>query len=110
VAARSTIAQFANETAVVVTRYDRVKDGEGAIVRVHQKDLCQALGVPPSKKYQNEGGPTPAQIARLLRDAMPPRVGEDAVWRFADALIWNWPIAGTDATPRITRCCSPAIR
>lgn len=97
VAARSTIARFADETAVVVTRYDRVEDGEGAIVRVHQEDLCQALGVPPSQKYQNEGGPTPAQIARLLRDAMPPRVGEDAVWRFADALVWNWLIAGTDA-------------
>jgi serine/threonine-protein kinase HipA len=54
-------------------------------------------GSPPSKKYQNEAGPTPTQIARLLRDAMPPRVGEDAVWRFADALIWNWLIAGTDA-------------
>jgi len=97
VAARSTIAQFADETAVVVTRYDRIEGTEGAIVRVHQEDLCQALGLPPSQKYQNEGGPTPAQIARLLRDAMPPRIGEDAVWRFADALIWNWLIAGTDA-------------
>ena len=28
---------------------------------------------------------------------MPPRVADDAVWRFADALIWNWLIAGTDA-------------
>ena len=97
VAARSTISQFADETAVVVTRYDRIEGSQGAIVRVHQEDLCQALGMPPSQKYQNEGGPTPAQIARLLRDAMPPRVGEEAVWRFADALIWNWLIAGTDA-------------
>ena len=57
VAARSTISQFADETAVVVRRYDRVVHAEGAIVRVHQEDLCQALGVPPSQKYQNEGGP-----------------------------------------------------
>ncbi len=28
---------------------------------------------------------------------MPPRVADDAVGRFADALIWNWLIAGTDA-------------
>ena len=28
---------------------------------------------------------------------MPPRVADDAVRRFADALIWNWLIAGTDA-------------
>ena len=28
---------------------------------------------------------------------MPPQVADDAVRRFADALIWNWLIAGTDA-------------
>jgi serine/threonine-protein kinase HipA len=28
---------------------------------------------------------------------MPPAVAEEAVWRFADALIWNWLIGGTDA-------------
>jgi serine/threonine-protein kinase HipA len=28
---------------------------------------------------------------------MPPRAADDAVRRFADALIWNWLIAGTDA-------------
>jgi serine/threonine-protein kinase HipA len=97
IAARSTIAQFADETAVVVTRYDRRSGADGVIARVHQEDLCQALGIAPSDKYQNERGPTPAQIVRLLRNAMPPRVGEDAVRRFADALIWNWLIGGTDA-------------
>ena len=81
----------------MVTRYDRRLDADGIIARVHQEDLCQALRAPPSDKYQNEGGPTPAQIVRLLRNAMPPRVGEDAVGRFADALIWNWLLGGTDA-------------
>ncbi len=97
IAARSTIARFAEETAVVITRYDRIEDADKGIARVHQEDLCQALGVPPSAKYQNEGGPTPARIARLFRDAMTPQAGEEAVHRFADALIWNWLIAGTDA-------------
>ncbi len=97
IAARSRVAQFAGETAVVITRYDRIGDADKEITRVHQEDLCQALGVPPSGKYQNEGGPTPARIARLLRDAMTPQAGEEAVRRFADALIWNWLIAGTDA-------------
>jgi serine/threonine-protein kinase HipA len=96
-AARTTVSRFGAETAVVVTRYDRRAGPGGEILRVHQEDLCQALGVPPSRKYQNEGGPGPAQIARLLREAMPPAVADDAVWRFADALIWNWVVAGTDA-------------
>ena len=51
----------------------------------------------PSRKYQNEGGPGPAGVARLLRQTMPPPVADEAVWRFFDALIWNWLIAGTDA-------------
>lgn len=95
-AARTTVASFAGESAVVVDRYDRVAIA-GAVRRVHQEDLCQALAVPPSRKYQNEGGPTPAQIAALLRAAMPPAVAADSVRRFADALIWNWLIGGTDA-------------
>lgn len=97
VAARTTIARFADETAVVVTRYDRRTTAGDGVIRVHQEDLCQTLGILPSLKYQNEGGPTPAQIGRLLRDSMPPRVAEEAVWRFADALIWNWLLGGTDA-------------
>lgn len=34
--------------------------------RVHQEDLCQALAVPPTRKYQNEGGPGPRDIASAL--------------------------------------------
>lgn len=95
-AVHTRVARFAGETSVVVTRYDR-RFGEGRVLRVHQEDLCQALGVHPSRKYQNEGGPGPTDIADLLRAAMPHDAAEEAVWRFADALIWNWLIAGTDA-------------
>ena len=95
-AVHTTIERFDGESAVIVDRYDRVERRE-RITRVHQEDLCQALGVPPDRKYQNEGGPSPRDIVRLLRRAMPPRLADDAVWQFADALIWNWLIAGTDA-------------
>lgn len=62
-----------------------------------KEDLCQASAHSPSLKYQNEGGPSPADIAELFRSSMPGRIAVDAIWRFADALIWNWLIAGTDA-------------
>lgn len=88
-AARTAVARFDDETAVVVTRYDRV-ERDGSIVRVHQEDLCQALSVPPDRKHENEGGPGIERIGALLRDAMPARASERAVRRFADALIWNW--------------------
>jgi serine/threonine-protein kinase HipA len=96
VVARSRIARFGDETAVVVDRYDRqITNTE--VVRVHQEDLCQALGVPPTRKYQNDGGPAPSDIVGLFRRVMPARVAEEAVRWFVDALIWNWLIVGSDA-------------
>jgi len=53
--------------------------------------------VHPERKYQNRGGPGPGDIARLMRDVMPSRPADDAIWRFFDALAWNWLIVGTDA-------------
>lgn len=90
------MVQFAEESAIVVDRYDRRPNSNG-LARVHQEDVCQALGVAPARKYQNEGGPSPKDLAHLLRTSMPPRVADDAIWRFLDALAWNWLIAGTDA-------------
>jgi serine/threonine-protein kinase HipA len=95
-AARTQLERFGEESAVVVARYDRIEVG-ATMRRVHQEDLCQALGIPPSRKYQNEGGPSPSGIARLLRAVMAPATADEAVARFADALAWNWLIAGTDA-------------
>lgn len=96
VVARTRVAQFGEESVIVVDRYDR-RVVEGRLVRIHQEDVCQALGVQPSRKYQNEGGPSPKDVAQLLRAVMPPRVADEAIWRFLDALAWNWLIAGTDA-------------
>jgi serine/threonine-protein kinase HipA len=94
--ARTRVAQFGDESAIVVTRYDR-RTVDDEVRRIHQEDLCQAVGLPPSRKYQNEGGPGPTEIVALFRRAMAPRVATDAIWRFIDGLAWNWLIAGTDA-------------
>jgi serine/threonine-protein kinase HipA len=96
VVARTRIMRFGDETAVVVDRYDR-RVTDAGVVRVHQEDLCQAMSVHPARKYQNEGGPGPVDVVRLFRGALPPREAADATRRFADALIWNWLISGTDA-------------
>lgn len=98
-AARSSVATFEDERAIVVERYDRLGLNPGApIRRVHQEDICQALGLPPTAKYQNEGGPSPEQIIDLLRrEIRPTHAAEAHVARFVDALALNWIIAGTDA-------------
>jgi serine/threonine-protein kinase HipA len=96
VAARSRVESFEDQTAVVVDRYDRHRDGAD-VVRIHQEDLCQALGLPPSAKYQADGGPSPADVANLLRAVMPAKEAVEAIERFVEALAFNWIIAGTDA-------------
>ncbi len=90
--ASSEVKWFGEERAIVVSRYDRV-----GTERVHQEDLCQALGVHPALKYQNEGGPTPSDIASLFRAVMSSRTASDATNRFVEALLFNWLIGGTDA-------------
>ena len=95
-AAKTRIETFEDESAIVVERFDRTTQ-DGALIRVHQEDLCQALSIPPVRKYQSDGGPTPGQIAELIRSTIPGPDAETDVWRFADALAFNWLIAGTDA-------------
>jgi serine/threonine-protein kinase HipA len=52
----STVSHFGNEIAFVVERYDRVRSGRQWL-RIHQEDMCQALGIHPGRKYESEGGP-----------------------------------------------------
>lgn len=57
---------FENEPALIVTRYDRARCSNGDIVRLHQEDFCQALGVLPNQKYTSDGGPTTRDALTLL--------------------------------------------
>jgi len=54
---------------LLVRRYDRVVDPAGTIRRLHQEDFCQALGVPPGRKYEQEGGPRFDQCFGLVEAA-----------------------------------------
>lgn len=65
------------------------------VLRLHQEDLCQALGVHPVSKYQNQGGPSPEQIVKILESSSS-RPADD-VATFVNALAFNWVIGGTDA-------------
>ena len=93
-AAQSKVMRFGEEIAIVIERYDRQHKGND-IIRVHQEDICQTLGIMPTKKYQNEGGPGVADIVELLRAYSTDR--EDDLHTFVAALGFNWLIAGTDA-------------
>ena len=90
----STVQHFGDEIAIVIDRYDRVRS-EGRWSRIHQEDMCQALGIHPTRKYENDGGPGARTIAELLREQS--SNSEEDVRSFVDAIIFNWLIAGTDA-------------
>ena len=93
-AATSRVMRFNEEVAIVVERYDRLRSGND-IVRVHQEDVCQSLGIVPTRKYQNEGGPSIADIVDLLRTQSSDR--EADIQTFIHAVGLNWLIAGTNA-------------
>ena len=93
-AASSEVRRFEDEAAIVVKRYDRAWL-DGSIRRLHQEDMCQVLGLPPTRKYQNEGGPGCAELGEAIRTHSG-EPGDDA-WAFARAIMLNWIIGGTDA-------------
>ncbi|QBG89822.1 type II toxin-antitoxin system HipA family toxin [Xanthomonas oryzae] len=82
------------ETAICVKRYDRTRVN-GVLLRIHQEDTCQALGVMPHIKYQNQGGPGVEAISQLLwTHSSQPRQDVETLFQ---ALVFNYLIGGTDA-------------
>jgi serine/threonine-protein kinase HipA len=68
-AATTTVAQFHSTSVLVSERFDRQREDDGTIGRLHQEDACQALSIltrTPKQKYQSFGGPNLGAIARLL--------------------------------------------
>ena len=62
------IVRSNKESFYLIERYDRATDPDGNLVRIHQEDFCQALGVAPDQKYENEGGPSLKMCFGLLKE------------------------------------------
>ena len=79
---------------LLVERYDRDMTAE-PIRRLHQEDVCQALGRASDRKYQVDGGPTIVETVELLRNCSSvPAQDLPTFWR---ALVFNWLIGNCDA-------------
>ena len=79
---------------LVVERFDRAVDGE-SVVRLHQEDFCQALGIPPERKYEAEGGPNLRRCFELLRTVSAAPVLD--LGAFLEAIVFNLAIGNNDA-------------
>ena len=93
--AKSKVHKVLDRSFLLVERYDRLMDAQGHRQRLHQEDFCQALGVVPEMKYQNEGGPDLEQCFDLLRSATRPSAPQ--VLRLLDYVIFNALIGNHDA-------------
>ncbi len=93
--ARSLVHAVGDHRFLLVERYDRTHDASGNLTRLHQEDFCQALGVVPEMKYQNEGGPDLAQCFALVRQITRPSAPN--ILRLLDYVIFNALIGNHDA-------------
>ncbi len=91
--AKAEVGLVENIDYLLVQRYDRIAlrdspSGPGYLEREHQEDFCQALGISPDNKYQNEGGPSLKQCFALLRELSSAPVID--LQRLLDAVIFNF--------------------
>lgn len=91
--AKATIAAFGDTRALVVERFDRRWTRDGRLLRLPQEDGCQALGVPPSRKYEADGGPGIAQLLELLKASDDPAADQRML---LEAQIFFWLLGATD--------------
>lgn len=80
---------------LVVERYDRERSPEGQVIRIHQEDLCQALGLPASRKYEVEGGPSVSDAASLIRETVSTPARD--LPAFMETVAFNYLIGNGDA-------------
>jgi serine/threonine-protein kinase HipA len=92
--ANTTIEDFAGQRVLCVERFDRQVHSSGAwIMRLPQEDFCQVHGVPPTRKYEADGGPGVTDIARILASS---QRAEQDVATLLRAQILFWMLAATD--------------
>ena len=93
------IKTFGKTKSLVIERFDRAWTKDGILLRIPQEDCCQALSIPPSRKYQsdnrpsNEKQPSMVEILNLLKGSDKPTEDQKA---FLKVQIIFWLIGATD--------------
>ncbi len=84
---RAEIHTFGTTKALVIERFDRHWTADGRLLRLPQEDCCQALAIPPSRKYQSDGGPGMIDILKLLKGSDDPAKDQTTLLQ-AQILFW----------------------
>ena len=91
--AKAEMQTFGSAKALVIERFDRKWTKDKRLLRLPQEDCCQALSVPPTRKYQSDGGPGLVQVLSLLKGSDHPMEDQKTVLK---AQIFFWLIGATD--------------
>jgi len=91
--ATTEIATFGARRVLVVERFDRRWRNDNHLLRLPQEDCCQALGFPPTRKYQSDLGPNMRDILNLLQGADDAEANQMA---FLTSQILFWLMGATD--------------
>ena len=91
--ARTEILSFGTTRVLAVERFDRHWTRDERLLRLPQEDLCQALSVPPTRKYQSEGGPGIKEVLQFLKASDDP---EHDRRLFIKSQILFWLLGATD--------------
>lgn len=88
------IRMIEDQLVFITERYDRHLEGD-RISRMHQEDMCQALGIMSDFKYQNDGGPGLTDIYQLIKQKCSvPLLGTRSFIQYA---LFNLIIGNCDA-------------
>lgn len=90
---KARIETFGETKALVIERFDRRWTKDGRLLRLPQEDCCQALSVPPTLKYQSEGGPGMVEVLNLLQGSDTPIKDQND---FLKAQLVFWLMGATD--------------
>ncbi|WP_345944125.1 MULTISPECIES: HipA domain-containing protein [unclassified Bradyrhizobium] len=80
---------------LAVERFDRIWTRDGRLLRPPQEDCCQALSVPPARKYESDGGPGIRKISDFLKGSDTPEDDQAIFFQGADRVLaarrHRWP-------------------
>lgn len=96
--AETVAIRIADLEILLVERFDRTHDDRGRIIRVHQEDFAQALGLPAALKYERRGTKQRKfdveGVARILNKTKQPAVSRDV---FINATLFDLLTGNVDA-------------
>lgn len=98
-AASVEIREIDGEPALLIARYDRAVT-DAKVTRIHQEDLCQALGIAPDRKYEADGGPALSAYLDILRRWSVEVLADQQ--EMMDRVAFNYLIGNADAHAKNT--------